>query len=235
MAYVDQLLGAGEAQVFVAHQHVLFVLGRIAGRVLLALLLIAAGIAGKVIVTNRAGQIANATTTVSATTLGNAVIFVALLLALIPLVQAFWRTLQWRNEQFIVTNRRVIRVQGVLGKRTVDSSLNMINDLLTNQSFAGRLAGYGDVRIVTGNDIADESYQGIADPLAFKRALLGARDAFLRELSGGGSGGPRATLPAEADPAAIPNLIAQLADLRARGAISQHEYDTKRAELLRRL
>ena len=226
MAYVDRLLGAGETQVFVAHQHVVFVIGRIIGRILFAVALIAAGIAGKIAVTNHAAQIANANR------ISIGVIFVALLLALIPLVQAFWRTLQWRNEQFIVTNRRVIRVQGVLGKRTIDSSLNMINDLLTNQSVAGRIAGYGDVRIVTGNDIADEFYQGIADPLAFKRALLGSRDAFLRELSGGG---PRPTLAPEFDPATIPNLIAQLADLHTRGAISQQEYDTKRAELLRRL
>ncbi len=226
MAYVDRLLGAGETQVFVAHQHVVFVIGRILGRILLAVALIAAGIAGKIAVTNHAAQIANANR------ISIAVIFVALLLALIPLVQAFWRTLEWRNEQFIVTNRRVIRVQGVLGKHTIDSSLNMINDLLTNQSVAGRIAGYGDVRIVTGNDIADEFYQGIADPLAFKRALLGARDVFLRELSGSG---PRPALAPEFDPATIPNLIAQLADLHTRGAISQQEYDSKRAELLRRL
>lgn len=225
MPYVDQLLAPGETQRYTAHQHVLFLVERIAGRVALAVLLIAAGTAGKVLLTNQGRGAA-----------GTLFIFIAIVLALVPLVQAFWRTLAWRNEQFIVTNRRVIRVQGVLSKRTIDSSLNMINDLLTNQSLAGRLAGYGDVRIVTGNDVADEFYQGIADPLAFKRTLLQARDELLRELSGGYRGGATAALPTVvSDPAAIPGLIAQLADLHARGVLSRQEYETKRAELLRRM
>jgi len=226
MAYRDQLLAPGEVTRYVARQHVLFLIGRIAGRVLLAVLLVAAGVAGKVLLPPRAGE-----------TVGNAAIFLALLLALVALFEAFGRTLAWRNEEFIVTNRRVIRIQGVFAKRTIDSSLNMINDLLTNQSIAGRIAGYGDVRIITGNDVADEFYQGIADPLAFKRALLASRDDLMHELSGSGAHpvypGPGAT--PEYDPAQIPTLIAQLADLAARGAITRQEYEAKRVELLRRL
>ena len=224
MAYVDKLLAPGEAQRYVARQHVLFLIGRIAGRVLLAALLVAAGIAGKVLLPPRAGEMA-----------GNAAIFIALLLALVALFEAFGRTLAWRNEEFIVTNRRVIRIQGVLAKRTIDSSLNMINDLLTNQSIMGRIAGYGDVQVLTGNDDANEFYQGIADPLAFKRALLTARDDLLRELSGSGAHSMYQGAGPEYGPAQIPALIAQLADLAARGAITPQDYEAKRAELLRRL
>ncbi len=230
MAYIDKLLAPGEAPRYIARQHTLFLIERIIEQVLIAAILIAAGIAGKILLPSRAGEMA-----------GNAAIFIALLLAVWALFEAYWRTLVWRNTEFIVTNRRVIRTQGVLAKRSVDSSLNMINDLSTNQSIMGRIAGYGDVRVFTGNDDADEFYQGIADPLAFKRALLAARDDLLRELSGSGAhpiypGAPGYPGAApEYDPAQIPTLIAQLADLAARGAITRHEYEAKRAELLRRL
>jgi hypothetical protein len=42
-------------------------------------------------------------------------------------------------------------------------------------------------------------------------------------------------LPTAPPPEDVPTLIARLADLRDRGAISEAEFDTKRAELLRRI
>lgn len=233
MSYVDSLLAPGEEKLYEAHQHILFVIARIVLYVLFAAVLIAAGVLLRVSLPPR---IANPAT---ATLVGNIAVLAALLLALVPLMQALFTLLAWRNHQYVVTSRRVISVAGVLNKRTFDSALNTINDLVTSQSFLGRICNFGSLTVLTGNDAQAPVFEGIEAPLTFKKAMLVAREQFLRELSGYRNGTTPAmpTVPPHYadDPNEITRLIAQLAQLHQQGAISQTEYDSKRAELLRRL
>lgn len=217
MAYIDDLLGNGEEKLFAAHPHWTVLAKRIAGNALLTILLLAIGIVAKVKITNdRVGLI---------------VLIVFLAAALVFYLQVFIQFLRWRNEHYIITDHRVIQVYGLLGKHSIDSSLNMINDLILNQTLFGRMLNYGDMAIVTGNDIGSDTLAHVADPLAFKRAVLAARDAYADRTSG-----PRtAPLVAVAGREDATTMIAKLADLRDRGAISQAEYDAKRVELLNRI
>ena len=52
----------------------------------------------------------------------------------------------------MVTNRRVMKVEGILKKRSADSSLEKINDAVLEQSVLGRMLGYGDLDILTANE-----------------------------------------------------------------------------------
>jgi hypothetical protein len=218
MAYIDDLLGNGEEKLFAAHPHWTVLAKRVAGNALLTILLLIIGIVAKVKISNaRVGLI---------------VLIVFLALALIFYLQVFIQFLRWRNEHYIITDRRVIQVSGLLGKHTIDSSLNMINDLVLNQTLFGRMLNYGDMEIVTGNDVGADLLEHVADPLAFKRAVLAARDSYTDRISGYRPA-PPAIAPVRQEDAA--SLIAKLADLRDRGAISQAEYDAKRAELLNRI
>lgn len=217
MAYIDNLLGNGEEKLLAAHPHWTVLAKRIAGSAFLTIFLIAIGIVAKVKIANdRVGLI---------------VLFVFLLVALIFYLQVFIQFLRWRNEHYIITDHRVIQVYGLLGKHSIDSSLNMINDLVLNQTLFGRMLNYGDMQIVTGNDIGSDTLAHVADPLAFKRAVLAARDAYADRTSGYRIAPP--IVMAGQDDATT--LIAKLADLRDRGAISQAEYDAKRVELLNRI
>jgi uncharacterized membrane protein YdbT with pleckstrin-like domain len=219
MAYVDRVLGAGEEKLYTTRRHVVFLLSRIALRALIAIAAIVLGILLKVKISGIAG----------------AVPFILLLIiALIFAIQVVVLTMEWRNEQYVVTGRRVIQAKGLFAKHMMDSSLNMINDLVLDQSVWGRLFGFGDIQIITGND--DENLlRGLQDPFAFKRALLAAKEQMAMAYASGHvpstPNGP-APGPAHED---IPALIAQLADLRDRGAISPQEFEMKREELLRRL
>jgi len=217
MAYIDDLLGNGEEKLFAAHPHWTVLAKRIAGNAVLTILLIAIGIVAKVKIANDRG--------------GLIVLFIFLLVALVFYLQVFIQFLRWRNEHYIITDHRVIQVYGLLGKHSIDSSLNMINDLVLNQTLFGRMLNYGDMQIVTGNDIGSDTLAHVADPLAFKRAVLAARDAYTDRTSGYRVASP-VTVAGHEDATA---LIAKLADLRDRGAISQAEYDAKRVELLNRI
>jgi uncharacterized membrane protein YdbT with pleckstrin-like domain len=218
MAYIDDLLGNGEEKLFAAHPHWTVLAKRVAGNALLTIVLLIIGIVAKVKISNaRVGLI---------------VLIVFLIAALVFYLQVFIQFLRWRNEHYIITDHRVIQVSGLLGKHSIDSSLNMINDLVLNQTLFGRMLNYGDMQIVTGNDVGTDTLEHVADPLAFKRAVLAARDAYDGRMSGYHTA-PLPVAPTGREDAT--SLIAQLADLRDRGAISQAEYDAKRTELLNRI
>ena len=82
----------------------------------------------------------------------------------------------WRNQEWLITTRRVIRAEGVLNKSVTDSNLEKINDARLDQSMFGRIFGFGTLDILTaaeeagGNNIAD--FPMIADPVQFKKAMF---------------------------------------------------------------
>lgn len=238
MAYLDNILGHGEEKLYVAHRHIIFLIARVALRLLAALVLLAIGIVLKVKVQGTPGLV---------------LLMVFLAVALVFVAQTLVLQLQWRNELYVITQHRVIQIAGVFGKHTEDSSLTMINDLILDQSIWGRMLNFGDLQIVTGNDLGDKLV-GVANPFAFKRALLAAREAAANPAGYAAAPYPVVQPYAEMPPAEAPYaaanqtaqfapqraedvtaLIARLADLRDRGAISQQEFDAKRAELLRRI
>ena len=59
----------------------------------------------------------------------------------------------------MITNRRVMKVEGVLKKRSADSSLEKINDAVLEQSVFGRMLGYGDLDILTANEQSVDRYR----------------------------------------------------------------------------
>jgi uncharacterized membrane protein YdbT with pleckstrin-like domain len=145
-------------------------------------------------------------------------------LAVLGLFVALPAWLRWRSEEYLVTDRRVIQLEGFVSKRVLDSSLDKINDVRLSQSLAGRLLGFGTIEILTASETGMNRLDQVPAPLEFKRAMMATR---------GGAGAPSsaglATLPA---PAPTANRLAELEDLRRRGLISEDEYHAKRAAIL---
>ncbi|MEO8571164.1 MAG: PH domain-containing protein, partial [Chloroflexota bacterium] len=104
-----------------------------------------------------------------ALSLVTAVLFIGGLLFLL------WDTLRYLNQEYILTNRRVIQVEGVVNKRATDSSLEKINDAALTQSFFGRIFDFGDLDVLTAAEAGIERFRMIIDPVGFKRAMLDAK------------------------------------------------------------
>ena len=104
------------------------------------------------------------------------------LLALIFLIIAFariaWVILGWRNTEFVVTTRRIIRSEGIMNKRVMDSHLEKVNDAHLTQNVFGRIFGFGDLDILTAADEMGgiEDFPMIADPIDFKVAMLNQKE-----------------------------------------------------------
>jgi Bacterial PH domain/Short C-terminal domain len=179
-------------------------------------------------------------------------------LVVIGLVWFAWQILRWQNEEFIVTSRRVLQMSGVLNKQVIDSSLEKINDAILTVSVFGRIFNFGDLEILTASESGISRLRMLRDADGFKRTMLEAKHELELELSGSKPmPGPaiRAMPPSDAPagvaaaarPAAdgaaagsmsaddVTRTLANLADLRDRGAISAEEYEAKKADLLGRL
>ena len=158
--------------------------------------------------------------------------------------------LTWSSEDYIVTNRRVIKVDGIINKRSADSSLEKINDAVLEQNLFGRMFNYGDLDILTAADVAVDRYRMLNRAPEFKRQMLNQKHELEGEFNRPMPAPPlRASAPVAATPPPpssaparremsaddVTRTLAGLADLRDRGAISPEDYDKKKADLLSRL
>lgn len=144
------------------------------------------------------------------------------LILLIPTFTMTRDILNWTHHQYIVTNRRVMQISGVINKSVIDSSLEKVNDVKMTQSFLGRLFDYGDIEILTASELGVNLFKRIARPVQFKTAMLNAKE----HLEHGDF---------EEGHEDIPKLIARLDELRKQGVLSEEEFQTKKAQLLARL
>jgi uncharacterized membrane protein YdbT with pleckstrin-like domain len=206
MAYLDDLLGEDESIRTIAHRHVLFLI--------LHTLLYLLGAIALWVLAVVAWQ--------TAPKFERLIALLLLVLSLVPLTIAVYRFLVWKFEQFVVTNFRILQVEGILNKRTFDSALNKVNDVLMTQSVFGRLFGYGNIEIITGSDIGVNKLDGIADPFSFKRSLLDAK----MDIEGFDT--PRYA-PRPGDDHS--RVLAALAELRDSGVITADEYDQRKRRL----
>jgi uncharacterized membrane protein YdbT with pleckstrin-like domain len=151
--------------------------------------------------------------------------------------------LTWTSEEYVISSRRVLKVEGVLDKKSGDSSLDKINDAVLKQGLLARLLKYGDLDILTANEDSIDKYQMLAHVVDFKKAMLNAKND-LEDGYRGAVSTPRPVAAAPNAPAAtskpsssddVTATLARLADLRDKGAISPADYEAKKAELLGRL
>jgi len=146
--------------------------------------------------------------------------------------------LTWRAEEYIITSRRVLKIEGLLDKKSGDSSLDKINDAVLKQGLLARILHYGDLQILTANEEGIDRYEMLAHVVDFKKAMLNAKN----QLEDGYRESVATPHSAVAAPAAksgnaddVTGTLAKLADLRDKGAITPAEYEAKKAELLGRL
>jgi Bacterial PH domain/Short C-terminal domain len=171
-----------------------------------------------------------------------------LLISLFWLLQVY---ASWYAEDYLVTNRRVLKVEGVFRKRSADSSLEKINDAVLEQSVLGRMLNYGDLDIMTAAETSVDTYRMLAGAPQFKKTMLDEKhsleEEFLRVPAPPLRAAPMvSTAPADSPPPGaqpkpgmssteITKALGELADLRDRGAISPEDYEAKKSDLLGRI
>jgi uncharacterized membrane protein YdbT with pleckstrin-like domain len=214
MSYVRKLLSRNERAVQVTRDHWVTLLLTILVDVVVSIVIIGLSVAGMSFFPPWTGF--------------------GLLLLIVPIVHLVLRIWAWWNKQYVITNRRIIQVTGTFNKRVSDTLLEKVNDIMMEQSALGRMLNFGDIEIISGSESGIDVFYRIADPIGFKKDLLdqkeslGSLDAF-EERAG-------RVLSTEAPSASdVPELIAELDELRQKGLITDAEFEEKKRQLLDRI
>jgi uncharacterized membrane protein YdbT with pleckstrin-like domain len=206
---------------------------------------------------------------------GGVVLFVALLavdLWSVLETLAFWASIaltvvgvgmvgysyiQWWVEDYAVTNQKVMKVAGLLRKRTSGAALEKINDVVMEQGPLGRMLGYGTLKVATASDSTDLVYETMRSPAEFRRAMLDQKMEFeqadarhiAEAVRAAGAAGPAVPVAAPVPPVTVPapvgpaapaapsadEKLRSLAKLRDDGLITAEDYEAKKAELLEQM
>jgi hypothetical protein len=130
--------------------------------------------------------------------------WVTLGLFLFGLVQIAFVLANWFNEEYIITNRRVMKVDGLLNKHSADSSLEKINDAVLDQNLLGRVLNYGDLDIVTAAEETVDRYRMLNRVIQFKKEMLNQKhDLEFEQMRPPVSPPLRTAPPAPPPPAAV--------------------------------
>ncbi len=237
MAYIDELLSRGERVRFIGHQHLFVLISNILTEMFLIAVLVAAGIVSRSAFQDRvlAGQ-----------PVGVLIMLVCTVISLIVLISAVLDYFRWNNEQYVVTDQRVIQIRGIFNKSVTDSSLEKINDVMLSQTWIGRIFDFGDIEIVTGSDVGVNMMRRIGQPLEFKKAMMEAKQDYTHGFGymdpgsvaayvGDGDDGRGRQHQAQHGSRSLEETLRNLSDLRDMGLLSPEEFEAKKRELLRRV
>jgi uncharacterized membrane protein YdbT with pleckstrin-like domain len=140
------------------------------------------------------------------------------------------RYAKWSTTNFVVTTDRLIYRHGVLSKQGVEIPLDRINTVFFHQSLFERVLGCGDLVIESAGERGQEAFSNVRKPSAVQNEIYKQVEANEnRKFDRVGKGGGVAT------DQSIPDQIARLDELRRGGALTDAEFEAKKAQLLDRM
>ncbi len=81
-----------------------------------------------------------------------------------------------KSTEIAVTTRRLIVKHGLVQRKTIEVNIQRVESLQVEQSVWGRLLNHGTL-VVAGTGTSHAPIEGIADPMAFRRAFVQAQDS----------------------------------------------------------
>jgi uncharacterized membrane protein YdbT with pleckstrin-like domain len=151
----------------------------------------------------------------------------ALAVAVLAGLVILWKNYVLSSYDYVLTNHRIVLETGILSRRSMDSRLDKVNNVEHRQSLWGRLLNFGEVEIDTASETGAAVFRNIANPLEFKRYILGAAEDY-RNAS------RMPVMAASAGPSGAERMR-QLKALLDDGLISPQEFEAKRQQLLQEL
>jgi len=83
-----------------------------------------------------------------------------------------WKELERRSTTYLITDKRLMKEVGILGKRSISTIYQKITDIRSSQSFIQGILGIGDISINTaGGEGPEMNIRGIGDMPAIKKEI----------------------------------------------------------------
>jgi len=150
------------------------------------------------------------------------------------------KLLDWATTHFVLTTERVIHRQGWFARESMEVPLDRISDVKFGQSIFERLVGAGNLTIESAAEFGEQRFDYIRRPEEVQREIYQqSRDARARAPGGPPSSPPTAQdlpslTPSQPSSGMIADELNKLDELRARGVLSEEEFQRQKARLLDR-
>jgi uncharacterized membrane protein YdbT with pleckstrin-like domain len=146
------------------------------------------------------------------------------------------RLVDWLTRHFVLTSERVISREGFVAKRSVEIPLEKINDIRFNQNVIERVVGAGNLVIRSASEDGPTTFKYVRNPEEVQKALYHeAEKNSQRMFTGRGTAGAPVAPAAPPTPPAAPSQVTELerlADLRAKGVLTEEEFQAQKAKIL---
>ena len=94
------------------------------------------------------------------------------MISLYFLARFFWRCWEWSADRFVVTDRRIFEVSGLLTRKVASMPLGKMTDMTYRRPLLGRLLGYGELQVESaGQDQGLYLLDHLPNPDEFYRTI----------------------------------------------------------------
>lgn len=133
------------------------------------------------------------------------------------------RLVDWLTSHFVVTSDRIIHRRGFIAKYSMEVPLEAINDVRFEQGVVDRLIGAGTLVVQSASEAGRQVFDHIRRPEEVQKTIYHQGELNQqRMLAGSGTRSSPSTA----------SELERLADLRARGVLTEEEFQAQKAKIL---
>lgn len=134
------------------------------------------------------------------------------------------RVVDWATSHFVVTSDRIIHRRGWIAKYSMDVPLEAINDVRFEQGIVDRTIGAGTLIVQSASEAGRQVFDHIRNPEEVQKTIYHQGELNQQRMMGRGAAQPQA-------PSTTAELE-RLADLRARGVLTEEEFQEQKRRIL---
>jgi uncharacterized membrane protein YdbT with pleckstrin-like domain len=129
----------------------------------------------------------------------------------------------WLTSHFVVTSDRIIHRRGWIAKYSMEVPLEAINDVRFEQGIVDRVIGAGTLVVQSASEAGRQVFDHIRNPEEVQKTIYHQGELNKQRGMGGDSGRRSHSSTSE---------LERLADLRARGVLTEEEFQAQKRRLL---
>lgn len=134
------------------------------------------------------------------------------------------RYVDWATSHFVVTSDRIIHRRGWIAKYSMEVPLEAINDVRFEQGVLDRVIGAGTLVVQSASEAGRQVFDHIRNPEDVQRTIYHQGEMNQQRMMGRGTAPP--TSPSTT------TELERLADLRARGVLTEEEFQEQKRRIL---
>jgi uncharacterized membrane protein YdbT with pleckstrin-like domain len=133
------------------------------------------------------------------------------------------RLVDWLTSHFVVTSDRIIHRRGFIAKYSMEVPLEAINDVRFEQGVIDRIIGAGTLVVQSASEAGRQVFDHIRKPEEVQRTIYHQGELNQQRMMAGS--GTRSSPSAASE-------LERLADLRARGVLTEEEFQAQKRRIL---